>query len=147
MKLELKHLAPYLPYELKFYNISSEEIFGEVEKIDVYFGKIYLYKPLSWEKVVIDYVNQSESIYKPILRPLSDLTKEIEEGKKPIAEWLMLCKNSKGVWSFDTNDFSTWEVMAVINEVNLLFKNHFDVFGLIEKGLAIDINTLPQSSE
>ena len=26
--------------------------------------------------------------------------------------------------------------------VELLFRHHFDVFGLIEKGLAIDINTL-----
>ena len=31
--------------------------------------------------------------------------------------------------------------------VSKLIEWHFDVFGLIEKGLAIDINTLPQSSE
>ena len=28
------------------------------------------------------------------------------------------------------------------NIVSKLFENHFDVFGLIEKGLAIDINTI-----
>ena len=34
-KLELKHLAPYLPYELKFYDNYSEKIFGKIEKIDL----------------------------------------------------------------------------------------------------------------
>ena len=29
-----------------------------------------------------------------------------------------------------------------LNELDFLFKNHFDVFGLIEKGLAVGINTL-----
>lgn len=130
MKLELKHLAPYLPYELKIARLSID---GDFKRIEYSFRATNLVEVLRYDNL------------KPILRPLSDLTKEIEEGKQPIAEWLMLCKDSKGVWSFDTNDFSTWNVMAVINEVNLLFKNHFDVFGLIEKGLAIDINTLPQS--
>ena len=133
MKLELKHLATYLPYKLKFYNISSEEIFGEVEKIDVYFGKIYLYKPLSWEKVVIDYVNQSESIYKPILRPLSDLSTEHVSQ--------LLLDNIKSNSSNDIKKDLSY------NSISILLELHFDVFGLIENGLAIDINSLRQSSE
>ena len=143
MQLELKHLAPYLPYGLE---VEHE---GHIAVI------VSLYLPAGhpnnhdlWIVSMEDKNDRELSCgvnfkeIQPILRPLSDLTKEIEEGKKPIAEWLMLCKNSKGVWSFDTNDFSTWELTAVVNEINLLFKNHFDVFGLIEKGLAIDINTL-----
>ena len=34
------------------------------------------------------------------------------------------------------------ETFTRLNELNYLFENHFDVYGLIEKGLAIDINTL-----
>ena len=29
-----------------------------------------------------------------------------------------------------------------VNDYNILLENHFDIFGLIEKGLAIDMNTL-----
>jgi len=34
--------------------------------------------------------------------------------------------------------------MKLIEAYSLLFKWHFDVFGLIKKGLAVDINTLKQ---
>ena len=72
MKLQIQHLSPYLPYGLKVRRKSSNrEII-----IDMYAYNIYD-------------ILQHTSIYKPILRPLSDLTKEIEvNGKKfvPIVE-------------------------------------------------------------
>lgn len=60
---------------------------------------------------------------KPILRPLSDLSEDDLEGAEYIVD--------KGL-SADLNYYQ-WEY---------LFENHFDVFNLIENGLAIDKNTL-----
>lgn len=65
MKLELKHLAAYLPYELKMY---YETLLGVKRHWILRCGTI---------SEAIVYQN------KPILRPLSDLTKEIEvNGEK-----------------------------------------------------------------
>ena len=85
---------------------------------------------------------------KPILRPLSDLTKEIEvDGEKftPYED------------DYLSDAMSTYENLDILCEYNgdvsndstipytvmsLLFQWHFDVFGLIEKGLAINVNDL-----
>lgn len=82
-------------------------------------------------------------LFKPILHPLSDLTKEIEHnGEKfvPIHwfdenfdhnEAFPLVLNSRGIV-----EMKHW------NEFQKLFEWHFDIFGLIENYLAIDVNSL-----
>ena len=133
MKLELKHLAPYLPYGLK-----NQRAFHKPKVIDgivgnkVYFGDTVLF------------INQIE----PILRPLSDLTKEIEFDNEKFTPskdkyWGM---NS---FQYHINKFENWESpSAYLNScapyglLLVLIKWHFDVFGLIDAGLAIDINTI-----
>lgn len=80
------------------------------------------------------------------LRPLSDLTKEIEHnGEKfvPI-EWLEdkyytldLHKECKSIF-----EDSRWLTTCSWLLIQHLQNWHFDVFGLIEKGEAININTL-----
>ena len=74
---------------------------------------------------------------KPILRPLSDLTKdeysfiyEYEMGYDSLEDFLKLDNES-----MLKNKFS-YEFLTE------LFHYHFDFFGLIPEGLAIDINTL-----
>jgi len=109
--LELKHIAPYLPFGLQYINTLRNEI-----------NSLTIYQ---YPKFV--QVNKSKNAitlnsYKPILRPLSDLTKEIEiEGIK-----------------FVPIDISEIK----LHTYNKLLEWHFDVFGLIEQGLAVDINTL-----
>lgn len=172
-KLELQHLAPYLPYELRM-------------KYDNNF--------LSPSERLLDIENYNflTGLAKPILRPLSDLTKEIShDGEKfvPIIElykiargrykdsivkyWELLSSNSIKVemeghlnyifslvysdcdmrlgigfnfelYSTDLrNDNPSNIVVQCCNIlIEKLFEWHFDVFGLIEQGLAIDINTL-----
>jgi len=85
---------------------------------------------------------------KPILRPLSDLTKFCEDlGFVPIEE--LLCEGVdieigicglKIIQSKD-NDW-IWFVDLQTQIIQKLYKWHFDIHGLIEKGLAIDINKL-----
>ena len=133
-KLELKHLAPYLPYGLKYW--SKEH---KAESI------LDCYKPESFDNIMktisMEAILRHPDIYKPILRPLSDLTKEIEvNGIKftPQRTWGI----SQG--QLKTTLFYKDCGEMYFRHIKLLFEFHFDVFGLIEKGLAIDINTIKQ---
>ena len=78
MKLEIKHIAPYLPYGLKakFQSINKKTcrkyVIGTISA---------MYSDCSI--CCYDTVNATPDNFKPILRPLSDLTKEIEvNGEK-----------------------------------------------------------------
>lgn len=131
VKLELKHLAPYLPYGLEIWFKTSKRV------------KIHTMSANNINDVLHYTTN-----YKPILRPLSDLTKEIEHnGEKfvPIEridknnnlEILKCLHDQDFDFPNDTDLFPYWVVCSFI-------EYHFDVFGLIDKGLAIDINTLKE---
>lgn len=154
-KLELKHLAPYLPYDVGYIVNSSKH------QIQYKLTAKTLYHSI---KVVGFYD------IKPILRPLSDLVKEIEHnGEKfiPLGKLhYKYCLTASGErttkasyeYHIDRNCYATYYGLnggsfgIYINTLeidrtsyrilNWLFKWHFDVFGLIDKGLAIDINTL-----
>lgn len=133
MKLELKHLAPYLPYGLK---IVWQVWFSKTEHRD----STHVMHPMELHNWDVD----NGYVIIPIFRPLSDLTKEIEVNRECFIPSKELSTNK-----FDAG--YTWNYYAInANNVKLLnyeiieklFEWHFDVFGLIEKGLAIDINTL-----
>lgn len=195
MKLELKHIAPYLPYGLKIFTDYDgiQEINGMP---DLFHASYYCEKTDAGDEPHIEQI-------KPILRPLSDLTKEIEvNGEKfvPMIKLLYLyetnffheeellkciifdidsiisCEHKKYellrredfivTFKVETSNMGTLVYsftydpkirrFAYRDETNsrplgvafqydlfqLLFEWHFDVFGLIEQGLAIDLNTL-----
>ena len=122
MKLELKHLAPYLPYGLQ---------------ITVVNRKLELGTHHSDKTIHIDMVVRKESLYKPILRPLSDLTKEIvHNGEKFVPnkrlDWALAIVENMVEQGNITGYGLSWDLWQ------LLFEWHFDVFGLIDKGLAIE---------
>ena len=157
-ELELKHVAPYLPYELKVYNSIHENISIMVSDPTMYNNPLIGVKGINF----ID-----GRINNPILHPLSDLTKEIEHnGEKfvPIYELFNIqfkdtahVEYIRNMYFIETNNFinashySTSEESS-FNKRNIKLNNywkieklyewHFDIDGLIEKGLAIDINTL-----
>ena len=129
MKLELKHLAPYLPYRLKRHCPSSNV-------------RIHDYTAMEFTQETCDR-HQSYG-WKPILRPLSDLTKEIEYNVEKFVFSDIYFSNSK-IEKLQDKSLCLFENPLNeidYNSVQTLIKYHFDVFGLIEKGLAIDINTL-----
>ena len=129
MKLELKHLAPYLPYGLQCMAQGEGKQQFELQGIsDISYADLHEIGRTVCEQY------DFEDIF-PILRPLSDFKKDLysETFKTFNLNW----QNSE--------DFCLTPVS--INSVsyelaNILIKIHFDVFGLIEKGLAIDINTI-----
>ena len=118
-KLELKHLAPYIPYGVRLkYN-------GRIVEIDT-IGSDYILTDESFQ------ANVNFKYIKPILRPLSDLT----NGK--YYKCLEVLYNEEKIKRMLNEHWCNWEYKVLI----LCFEEHVDVFGLIKKGLAIDINTL-----
>lgn len=138
--LELKHLVPYLPYGLKVrHNISPtiQELIGM--HYEQFQEGIYCLQ-LKGKKMLTPM-----SAVKPILRPIADLTKTIVVN----GETFVPINKLKGLfgWDYLWEDFhkdkQPFNIYALkYASVVKLFEWHLDVFGLIEKGLAIDINTL-----
>ncbi|MDR0266002.1 MAG: hypothetical protein LBJ04_22505 [Sphingobacterium sp.] len=148
--LTLEHLAPYLPYA-----------FNVISKVTEYTYKVL---GLSNDELMIAENAMFSGWYaisnfKPILRPISDLTKEIEHNEKKFVpiEWFEIGDDEAENWfTFDhgninlINDLSNISIHGIYHDINFLpyavvqklIKWHFDVFGLIEKGLAIDMNSI-----
>ena len=141
-KIELEHLAPYLPHGLKTivnhnpYTITVDENGDDtIQLIDVL-----------------------ECGYKPLLRPLSDLTKEIEVNREKFVPIEQIKKILIGIdgssggfyylgYKYYTHNFSYYnETCATLalpyHIIQKLIKWHFDVFNLIQRELAIDTNTI-----
>jgi hypothetical protein len=124
MIVKLEELAPYLPYGLMI--LDNEGIKRALLPRDL----------IVREKR--DGVPDYSSFIKPILRPLSDLTNvneyfeiwDKETDHESIEQWIDLDTESQQTCKFSLH---FW---------NDLYKHHFDVYGLLPKGLAIDINTL-----
>ena len=145
MKLEIKHLAPYLTTQLLI----------QCPRNYVFIGTVILGTPILELKAVNNegYL-QLHSIagfypikdFKPILRPLSDLTKEIDyNGDKFIAQRRTSVWLEHGVYvsrgiNLIANRIRTNTI--TYSDMELLISLHFDVFNLIPEGLAIDINTI-----
>lgn len=147
MKLEIKHLAPYLPYRLKIIGNTHGEIqvLSCVTETSVNIeGRSFQYG--MWADIFD---------IKPIFRPLNDLKdfkKRIDVGDgeglfTPLNRLLFNSYFNIDVMSdADKIEFveilTDIEIGASYDDISTLISWHFDVFGLIDKGLAIDINTL-----
>jgi hypothetical protein len=156
MKLELRHLAPYLPYGLR-YTFDNHKYWKIDTLIDptspkydfgtlVRAGKEELLYPISveWDDpkngltsgFKFDNIN-----FKPILRPISDLDGKLGWINKMSQEVNHSISFDNGLFSDSMADEFTIEWIPKIC-FEWLIKNHFDVFWLIPAGLAIDINTI-----
>lgn len=188
-KLELKHLAPYLPYNMKFHlplyserydSIMENEPFllalpfmreEEKEKCLNKYVKMYLYQDqpeIMYESGEVFLGNMKSSLgfdlddvflheTMIILRPLSDLTKEIEHnGEKFVPlnkiqdirgrKWVYFEEEDEYCELFyftDHNSNTYYNVREFPFEVlSLLFEWHFDVFNLHSKNLCIYFDEL-----
>lgn len=132
-KLELKNIAPYLPYNIRLKFVSKHNI-DKLSKEDI----VYLNQINEGFICVNGYKTNNKS-YLPILRPL-DLTKEIEHNGEKFVPLYELIKEDKAFTLDFIECYGIEELKLSVYEK--LLEWHFDIFGLIEKGLAIDINTL-----
>ena len=131
ISLELKHLAPYLPYGLSF----------SVNLKDVRDNFPDELRTLKLAEISIDLALKTG---KPILRPLSSMSlEEIDELNSLIDDSVMVVVSS-GDWVYieglNSDPWSGSPTLSLysINKINeYLLSKHFDVFNLIDKGLAI----------
>lgn len=148
MKLELKHL-----------------IYQNYRPLRVLIGgsTIDLITEIDFENKLVSFLNSGnrllkDGLFKLILHPVSDLTKEIEVNSERFVPVNVL---NKMVYEFDNinisfvwcdnilgsylawqanNDKTNRPVPYCVYEKLLGW--HFDIYGLIDAGLAVDINTL-----
>ena len=161
-ELELKHLAPYLPYGLSF----------SVNLNDVRDNFPNELRTLKLAEISIDLALKKG---KPILRPLSSITKE--EASKLLSKAQGVSVNEDTLRVLNNNNDTIIIQYEYLNDVLLclslsytnrtfiatpyaiygshkritptpmfiydwFIENHFDVFGLIDRGLAIEKITL-----
>ena len=178
-QIEINHLAPYLPYDLQMLWLKNPT--GKVLKVDM----ATLMQKTNWGHIFSDI--EGYKLYTPILRPMDDLSAQIEfEGRKftPIVELALIAL--EGIWNYrpdadiieqnvvtDDHDHSCGCILQTKDDerigftlnfkdgykefqlsigdsknmmldqfklYEMLFKWHFDVFGLIDADLAIDAN-------
>ena len=145
MKLELKHLAPYLPYVLKMASNTK----GRSAYVITIKRRLKAIEILTPELIdVMLFLNR-----KPILRPLSDLTKEIEvNGERfvPIDylsnftnEHLMFDRTQQVIEYLYIEQSQDYVFQLPYELIQKLIEWHFDIFSLLDNNLAInyyDIN-------
>lgn len=117
-KLELKHLAPYLPYELQIGWLSEKEegVFNTDSVVKM---------EMTADNII--YFSNNNNNTKPLFMPLSAFNNSEADTE--------IFNRAGAYTSVILNDISILPYF----EVEILFKYHFDVFGLIEKGLAISM--------
>ena len=138
MKLELKHIAPYLPYDLECEcPLLTED--REGSKVCDIVGAFSDWVAISrQDSSVHDEFEFDE--FKPLLRPLSEINGSIKHNGQTIH----VLGEMTG---FEIETYRKWKDSEIYRDdikihisADLFLKLlgwHFDVFGLIEKGLAI----------
>jgi len=145
MKLELKHLSPYLPYGLKIRVIA---IYGKINKPK----KAEVTNELTVGNLWSFIGNSSFGHKKctPILKPLRDIrndnSKEMLEFEYVDTDGYFNCYlkdrliTTHDFFKLDGTYYKTTQMPY--DFIEYLVSQHYDVFGLIPLGLAIDINTI-----
>lgn len=126
--LELKDLAPYLPYKLK---IKTRSEIRTMVYTNEYYGNLKDENP---NPIALSVVLENNC--QLILRPLSDLV------SKEFLDYFNFGSDMEE--AIIERGFFNFNYLSVCDYIKLL-ENHFDVFGLIEKGLAISIHNITQS--
>ena len=129
MKLEIKYLAPYLPYGLKAkFQAKNKKTCRKyvIGTISVMYSDCSI--------CCYDTVNATPDNFKPILRPLSDYADINSDAMNSLN-----CDMSEQI---NLNEFAIGYICLgslYQSTYDLCLKNHIDVFGLIPQGLALPL--------
>lgn len=130
MELTIEHLAAYLPYKLKVLHLDKLKVMNCGQGSSghwVGIGSI-----LKW------YGHHAKPIIQIPLRPLSDLTREIEVDGDRFVVADKLQDKEVAYYASANGDIVNWRW----SDMKLLLSLHFDVFGVIPQNLAIDLNSI-----
>lgn len=120
-KLQLEHLSPYLPYSVK---AIFKEKSGSKKKVTGTISCVYSDSTIC----CYDTVNSSPDEFKLLLKPLSAL------DEKALSEMNMDMGDQMIIEEIRDKRMGYWS--ASYDTIQILLKNHYDVFGLIEQGFA-----------
>lgn len=129
MKLEIKYLAPYLPYGLKAkFQAKNKKTCRKyvIGTISVMYSDCSI--------CCYDTVNATPDNFKPILRPLYDYADINSDAMNSLN-----CDMSEQI---NLNEFAIGYICLgslYQSTYDLCLKNHIDVFGLINHGLALPL--------
>lgn len=129
-ELLLRDLCARLPYGVKMNHIADDEI-SPGTLIGIAKDMITLQRLGGYEYVPVEH-------YKPYLFPLSSMTKELED------EWyeVFIDPLIEGIDRHTRQEDLQLRADAQAFGLECLLKNHFDIYGLIPMGLAIDATGL-----
>lgn len=131
-KLKLEELVPYLPHRLKAEMMDYEIDYVGKQVDDILGVHQWDKNGKFWCALTAGGSNPDIDRIKPILRPLASLTKEIEHnGERFVMKDKLRNKYPAEYMGLNP---ATWSY-RVIQE---LLKYHFDIHGLIERGLAVE---------
>lgn len=147
-KLELRHLAPYYGHKLQILD-TMDGFIGTLIGLEAYNG--------DFEKIDFQIKGKEKTrntfnikTLKPLLRPLSDLTKEITvNGDTFVPADIIFPREQYDSYLKRKLAITELEMLSAIGFscayyaiVQKLFEWKFDVFSLIENNLSIDLNTI-----
>jgi hypothetical protein len=136
MELEVKHLAPYLPYGLKLQYVVRDVVQSTGIMKSISHNDFETHPT----RVNINYQGEEHIwMFRPMLRPLSKIAEEINHDNQffvPIETLDMDFLQFEYFHSEKGLDLSK----VTYNDVLRLLSWHFDIFGLIPAGLATELS-------
>jgi hypothetical protein len=148
-KLKFENVSPYLPYGLKC--MYKNEVFemtslfrpSKLSINHLFYKKVWPVWADDSSEFNHDYLHKKSCCgkghslkdIKPILRPLSDLLNP---------EFRQIAHDLGADIDYEAAVYDIQRGWTKQHLYEILLQNHFDVFGLIDAGLAIDYNTLVQ---
>lgn len=147
MELEVKHLAPYLPYGLKLQYVVREK----VEQTGIMKSISHNEDETHPTRVSISSMYNEEHIwmFKPLLKPLSKLS---NEELIPIGLFIRDIEKHKAIYKdniFAVEDAKAWirtgmkpvlSLLQVQGIMEHLYSVHADIYKLIDAGLATELS-------
>lgn len=134
MKLELKHLAHYLPFDVKVIDTEAEDCIWTLHPYKDSLDCLSDNEHISLENFIAENNATATPTHKLLLRPLSDYADIDSDAMNSLN-----CDMSEQI---NLNEFAIGYICLgslYQSTYDLCLKNHIDVFGLIEKGLALPL--------
>lgn len=138
MKLELKHMNVYLPHKLRCLckptNSDFDDFYFTLDNLDIVNG-IY---------VGYEHYSINGGCIFPLLKPKSEIESIIDE--------LIYDVLGTDLENFNESQIRDFLELGIYNFlpyviIEHLHKNKYDIYGLIENGLAININTIKDDKQ
>lgn len=145
-ELTIEHLAAYLPYGLQVKHTTFMDYSEPIERTEALQG---IYEDCCTFKNGCDWYfddEENECEIKPLLLPLSkfgdsDDVRKVHEYIG-LGKWCEAYDHYFKIWFDDLANIDKLVLQAPYEIFRYFLANHYDVFGLIEKGLAIDKTTV-----